>query len=159
MTGQNIYQKDSVIYTNAYRYIIKDSTNLNKSIILSDSIVDLDKYWSSGLDSFPKEKEILNQYRERKKYQYFKAFFSQVLNSLSNEHKTSHHSNSVILFFSKIENYTLRADVLPLDNKYTDQTRIFDYTNYDFGEGYEYLFILNPDGSIKLALKQQVIRN
>lgn len=40
-----------------------------------------------------------------------------------------------------------------------DKIKISDYTNYDFGEDYEYLFILNPDGSIKLALKQQVIHN
>jgi hypothetical protein len=144
-------QQDSVRYMAAYNYIVNDSINQGKIIAVSDSIVDLDRYWFSGdIETYPKEKEMINQYRMNKKYIWFDTFYSQLLVSLFCKKGASNH----VLFFSTIEDNILRADILPGKR----ETNLFDYNKIAFQtEGYIYLFLFNVDGTIKLAIQRKII--
>ena len=61
---QNTWHSDSVMYMAAYKYISNDSINQGNLIAVADSIVDLDRYWVTGLEQFPEECKKLAQYRK-----------------------------------------------------------------------------------------------
>ncbi|NDP22618.1 MAG: hypothetical protein GZ091_16285 [Paludibacter sp.] len=145
-------ERDSLLYLTAFNYILKDSINHNNSIAVSDSIIDLDRFWfSKGLENFPNEKELLNQYRANKGYKWFKPYHSKLINLLFCRQK----NEQKVLFFSPIENNILRADLLPINQRSKD---IFDYNKLaSFTEGYQYLFIFNNSKTIKLALCRKII--
>lgn len=155
--AQNGHQKESTMYMAAYEYIICDSINFGRLISVSDSIVDLDRYWSSGLEEFPNEKNILNQYRSKKGYRYFDTYYSQSLDSLF--HNRQMNQSNTILFFSQIEDCILRADLLTFSSKQICKVKKKDYNAYFWGTGFEYLFLFNANGVIKIVLRQEIIYN
>ena len=58
-----------------------------------------------------------------------------------------------VLFFSKIEDYMLRADLL----LYKQQSNKFDYKKMTIQNiGQIYLFIFNKDGSLKFAFSHEI---
>lgn len=144
--------KDSSMYLAAYNYIINDSINTEKTISVSDSIVDLDRFWfSDKLIALPVEKEKLDRYRTDKKYSWFNTFYSACIDSLFYKRKEQ---SDHVLFFSTIEDNMLRADLL-------SYKKSIDAFNYDQvasqTEAYIYLFIFNTDGTIKEAFGHEII--
>lgn len=70
--AQSDCTNDTTMYLVAYNYIINDSTNQGKSISVSDSIIDLDRFWfSEDLIALPMEKVKLDKYRANKGYVWF----------------------------------------------------------------------------------------
>jgi hypothetical protein len=149
--AQTNCSQDSVIYLAAYNYIFQDSVNQGKTITVSDSIVDLDKFWfSQDISDCPAKKEVLDQYRANKGFIWFDTYYSPCLASLFCKTTTSKN----VLFFSKIEDNMLRADLLP----YKQQSNKFDYGKMAFQNvGQIYLFIFNKDGSLKSAFSHEII--
>lgn len=151
--AQSDCTQDSVLYMIAYNYIVNDSINKGKTITVSDSIVDLDRYWCSAeLDSFPEEKKALKQYRENKKYVWFTTYYSQCLNTLF--HHTKNISAKKVIFFSQIEDNMLLAELLP----YKKQCNLFSYDEMAFlSTGQSYLFIFSKEGILKAAFSHEMI--
>lgn len=144
--------KDSIKYLAAYNYIINDSINQGKIIAVSDSIIDLDRYWfSEELKSFPIEQEILNKYRENKNFTWFTTFYSSFLSVLF---KDKNQLANYVIFFSKVEDNMLLADLLP-------HTRQFDKFNYDEmafqNVGRTYLFFFGKNGGLKAVFSREMI--
>lgn len=143
---------DSDRYLMAYNYIINDSINQGKIIAVSDSIIDLDRYWfSEELKKFPIEQERLNEYRENKNYTWFTTFYSSCLSMLfKDKNQLANH----VIFFSKVEDNMLLADLLP-------HTRQFDKFNYDEmafqNVGRTYLFIFGKKGGLKAVFSREMI--
>ena len=143
--------KDSVKYLTAFNCIANDSIIKEKKISVSDSIVDLDRYWfSDELKNYPEEKQILNQYREKNKFKWFAPFYSSCLATLFPDKDKSARN---IIFFSKIEDDMLLADLLP-------HTKQFDRFNYDKMAfqtiGRTYLFIFAKDGNLKAFFSREI---
>lgn len=150
--AQTNCSQGSVMYLTAYNYIIRDSVNQGKTIAVSDSIVDLDRFWfSQDIADYPTEKEILDQYRADKKFVWKDAYYSPCLASLFCRKKTMPKN---ILFFSKIENNMLRVDLLP----YKQQSNRFDYVKMaSQNVGQIYLFIFNENGSLVSTFSHEII--
>lgn len=156
---QNTWQRDSIIYMTAYKYIINDSINQNKLMVVADSIVDLDRYWVDGLEELPEERKILAQYKDKQRERYFIAstYYSPLLATLFPNQDVKRSNN--ILFFSNIDNMMLRADVNFFDKKCMSECEKFRYEAYMWGTSHEYLFIFNEDCIIKKVLWREVILN
>lgn len=152
--SQCVDNQDTVLYKEAYDYIVNDSININKEIAVSDSIVDLDRDWfSHHLTDFPIEKKILDQYREKKKFIWLESFYSPCLASIFCKREISKY----VLFFSQIEDNMLRADLLP-SKKQFNCTDIYNYDKMaSLTEGWIYLFIFNNDGTIKASFNNEMI--
>ena len=149
--AQNDCKEDTALYLAAYQYIINDSVNQNKEISVSNFIVDLDRFFfSEDLQSFPVEKEKVDQFRENKGFSWFESYYSYCIDSLFCKKQQA---NSV-LFFSQIEDNMLRVDVLP-------RKRCFDKFDYDTlafqTVGRNYLFIFDEDDTIKIVLSHKMI--
>lgn len=153
--GQCEWQIDSIMYVSAYKYIISDSININYRIAVSDSIVDLYRGDFSDINLSPKVKERLNKYRMMNSYKYLNPYYSKCLTTLFGSRAVENPNK--ILFFSRIEENILRADLLIFDDKRICKRRKFDYYAYFGGEGSEYLFIFNALGEIEIVLKRSVI--
>ena len=108
--AQSDCTNDTTMYLVAYNYIINDSTNQGKSISVSDSIIDLDRFWfSEDLIALPMEKVKLDKYRANKGYVWYPPFYSPCIALLFGNN--SQHQNDV-LFFSKIEDNGREAQPL-----------------------------------------------
>lgn len=156
---QNTWQKDSIMYMAAYKYITNDSINKNKLIVVSDSIEDLDRYWDTGLEQFPEESEKLKKQRneQRKRYSIKTTYYSPLLASLFQNQDVKR--SQTILFFSKIEDMILIANINFFNKRYIPEDNKFECGNYIWGISYEYLFIFNEDGTIKKALWRELMLN
>lgn len=146
-------KQDSIMYIAAYDYVVNDSLNRGKNIVVSDSIVDLDRFWfSKDLTEFTVERKKLDQYRLNKNYIWFDPFYSPCIASLFVEKKMY---SKQVLFFSVIEDNMLRVDLLPHNRKCVNK---FNYNAISSQtEGQVYLFIFNKDGSIKKAFSHEII--
>ena len=141
--------QDSAKYIIAYNFIINDSINQEKSIAVSDSIVDLDRFWTQELQDFPKEQQKLKQYRKNKGFIWSDPFYSPCLAKLFSPKNEC--ANNV-LFFSTIEDNMLIVDLLP----YTEQFDKFNYDNMAFiNTGRTYLFIFCKNGSIRAVFNNE----
>lgn len=151
LTSQVDCVQDLKQYLIAYNYIITDSINNNEVIAVSDSIVDIDReLFPDKLINFPEEKEKLNKYRENKAYIWDASYYSPCLNVLFCKNNNA----SKVLFFSKIEDNMLLADLLP----YKDKFSMFNYDRMASQNiGLTYLFILGSDGEIKGFFKHSII--
>lgn len=144
--------QNSVKYLMAYNHIINDSINQGKIIAVSDSIVDLDRYWFSGeLKEFPEHQKKLNQYRANRGFTWFTTFYSPCLRALfGDKNPLANH----VIFFSKVEDNMLLADLLP-------HFKQFDKFNYDKmafqNVGWTYLFIFNNKGELKVVFNREMI--
>ena len=141
----------SNVYKEAYEYIQKDSINVGLKIAVSDSIIDLDRAWNLELEDYPVIKDELDQYRAKHGYKYFKPYYSFALHELHEDYKQH---PQMILFFSQIENCTLRADLYMFNPQYQYRNDL-----YIWGECTEYLFIINKNMQIEKVLKRLVILN
>jgi hypothetical protein len=151
ITAQNNCENDSIRYLVAYNYIINDSINTNKRLGVSDSIVDLDRFWfSHQLDSLPLKKAIVDTYRSNKDYKWFKTYHAECLDFLSNKNKQGQY----VIFFSQIEDDMLRVDVLPVKNS-MNNTKHYDKLA-SFTNGYIYLFIFSRS-TIQLVFSNKII--
>lgn len=144
--------QDTIMYSMAYNYIINDSVNQNKKIEVSDSIVDLDRFWfSQYMNNFPIEKEKLDQYRANKNYKWFESYYSPCIASLFC--KKNQQSNN-ILFFSQIEDNMLRVDILPKK----PQNNKISYNDLAFqNTGQIYLFLFTFCGHIRAVFGTKII--
>lgn len=156
---QNTWQKDSIMYMAAYKYITNDSINKKKLIVVSDSIEDLDRNWDTGLEQFPEESKKLAQQLEEQSKRYFikTTYYSPLLASLFQNQDVKR--SQTILFFSKIEDMMLRADINFFNKKYIAEDEKFNFRDYMWGMKFQYLFIFNEDGTIKKALWRELILN
>ncbi|WP_148373315.1 hypothetical protein [Bacteroides bouchesdurhonensis] len=150
--AQNNCRNDSIMYLIAYNYIVNDSINYGKSISVADSIIDLDRFWfSKDLVALPVEREKLVNYHANKKYISSAPFYSPCIALLFG--KKIRQSN-VVLFFSKIEDNMLRADLLPC-KKYGNK---YNYDQMSFqNEGQIYLFVFDKNGDLKGAFSHEII--
>ena len=150
--AQNDCERNAVMHLAAYNYIVNDSINQNKEIVVSDSIVDLDTYWFfSKLIDFPEEKRKLEQNRENKNYIWNEPVYSPCLSSLFCR---KNNSAKNVIFFSQIEDNMLRADLLP----HTWQLNEFRYDEMaHFTTGQIYLFIFDDDGTVKATFSSEII--
>lgn len=151
--GQSNCDLDSAKFKIAYNYIINDSINKEKSISVSDSIVDIDRYWFSGeLKNFDKEQMKLNQYRKNKNFRWFAPFYSPCLASMFCK-KNNLLSNNV-LFFSRIEDNMLLVEILPC-KKYVNK---YSYNEMAFQNvGRTYLFIFCENGNLRAVFSREMI--
>lgn len=99
------------MYMAAYNYILNDSINNNRLIVVADSIVDLDRYWVTGLEQFPEEYKKLARYIEKQMKRMFatSSSYSPLLASLFHDQDVK--LSNAILFFSRIIDLMLRADI------------------------------------------------
>ncbi len=140
--------QDSAKYIAAYNFIINDSINRGKSIVVSDSIVDLDRFWFfDELKKFPEEQQKLKQYRKNKGFIWSDPFYSPCLAKLFFLRDESVNN---VLFFSTIEDNILIADLLSFTGRYDK----FSYNTFLSG-GRIYLFIFCEDGTIKAAFSNE----
>ncbi len=161
--GQINCEKDFFLYFEAYNHIVKLRENKIKIIAVSDSIVDLDRYWiSPELEKYPIAKRQLNTFRENKKYVWTEPYYCSCLDALcTKEHSTT--SATHILFFSQVEDNILLAELLPCTNTFIVGAEGTDCLSmsYDklsmFTLANRYLFIFNTDSSISLFLKEKMI--
>lgn len=144
-----------VYYRNACNYIAKDSVVENKTIAVADSIVDL--IWVSVKpEKDCLEKKIFKEFYMNK-YDFFEPYFSPVLSSLSSGQEKR--ESQWVVFFSKLKNNTLRADLFSSPQSSIGIKAKFNYNSYCFGESYEYLFIFDTNGSITKVIRRKVILN
>jgi hypothetical protein len=74
---QDIWMSHSIKYLNADGYTLNGSINLDKSIFVSGSIVDLDRIrFLHGLGSLPKEKQLV---KSLTRYSWKQRSYSEVL--------------------------------------------------------------------------------
>lgn len=153
-------EKDSIKYSIAYNYIANNYPNGSNKIIVSDSIIDLDRFFGAkGLTDFPEEKEKLNQYREKKNYIWFEPFYSSCLASMFSIKDTAARN---ILFFSQIEDNILIAEVFPLflmPNHIKKRLNIFRYNEVSFqNTSIYYLFIFDKN-TIEAVFRNEIERD
>lgn len=142
--------RDSIKYINALNYVINDAANDDKTIEVSDSIIDLDRFWfSEFLIDYPIEKAMVDQYRSRKSFVWFNPFYSPCIASLFSRMNCANN----VLFFSNIEDNILRADLLPIKNRR-------DKYHYDkiasFVTGTAYLFVFDDINNIKIIFCKNI---
>lgn len=156
---QNRSERDSIMYMAAYNYILSDSINKNKLIAVADSIVDLDRYWVTGLQQFPEEHKKLAQYREKQMTKIFatSTSYSPLLSSLFHDQDVKR--SNTILFFSGIIDLMLRADINSFNKNYMGEYEKFNYEAYIWGISYEYLFLFKEDGTLRKVLQRELILN
>lgn len=150
--AQNNCKNDTIMYLVAYNYIINDSINQEKSISVSDSIIDLDRFWfSKELVSLPEEKEKLDKYRANKKNVWSVPFYSPCIALLFDKNIRN---SDAVLFFSKIEDNVLRADLLPY-KKHVDK---YNYSQMSFqNTGWIYLFVFDKDCTSKRVFSHEIV--
>lgn len=150
--AQNGCKNDTIMYLAAYNYIINDSINQRKSISVSDSIIDLDRFWfSKDLISLPEEKEKIDKYRTNKKNVWSAPFYSPCITLLFDKNVRQ---SDAVLFFSKIEDNILRADLLP-DKSSADK---YNYNQMSFqNTGRIYLFVFDKDCIFKGVFNHEII--
>lgn len=153
--SQTTLETESLMYRNAYEYILNDSINKDRIISVADCMTDLGMYWDTGLEEYPQEKERLRSYRRERKYRYFEPYFSPLLHCLF-RNKNADISNTVV-FFSPVVDLMLRAD-LEFYELGSGRAK-FRHDAYWFGMSYMYLFLFNEDGTIKKALGMEFILN
>ena len=122
-TGQVNCERDFLFYSKAYDYITKLQENKTKIIAISDSIIDLDRYWDSPkLEMYPKEKERLNSFRENKGYVWSKPYYCSCIDFLRTKEDSATQITHV-LFFSPIDDNILLAELLPCANTFIVDTK------------------------------------
>jgi len=150
--------QDSIKYLIAYDYIVNDFVTKGEIVMVSDSIIDLDRYWfSEELKNFPEEQRKMNQYRVNKGFVWSDPFYSSCITSMF---PIKEILPNRILFFSQIEDNILLADLLPLNryNPYIKQSDRFNYAKMTFQNmGRIYLFIFCGDGNLKATFSREII--
>jgi hypothetical protein len=151
IVSQTNCNKDSSLYLSAFYYIIQLE---NKNIELSDSIVDIDRfYFSDLLVDFPTEKEKIKKYRSAKDFTWFNSYFCEYLHNLKCQEEFNGNN---VLFFSQIEDNILIAELLPKSNK--DREMRFNYEYMTFQNiGKVYLFIFDSCNNIKEMFQNNII--
>ena len=160
--GQLNCERDFLFYSKAYDYIIQLQENKTKIIAISDSIIDLERYWDSPiLEKYPAEKEKLNSFRKNKKYVWSEPYYCSCIDSLRTK-KNKATPITHVLFFSPIDGNILLAELLPCFNTFIVNAKKIDcsFVSYEnlsiFTSVNRYLFIFNNDGSINLFLKEKM---
>lgn len=150
--AQSNCAQDSILYLIAYNYIVSDSINKGETIVVSDSIIDLDRYWySAELDDLPEEKKVLNQYRKGKNFMWFSTYYSPCLNKLF--HPKSDAFTDKVIFFSQLEDNMLIVDLL----SYTRRCNMFSYNEMAFQNvGRTYLFVFCKDKTLKAVVSREM---
>ena len=111
-----------------------------------------DRYWFSGeLKEFPEHQKKLNQYRANRGFTWVTTFYSPCLCALfGDKNSLANH----VIFFSKVEDNMLLADLLP-------HVKQFDKFNYDKmafqNVGWTYLFIFSDKGELKAVFNREMI--
>lgn len=144
--------KDSLRYIKAYNIIKSDSVLNNKSLVVSDSIVDPDWCWfSKDMVMYPEEQKIVADYRENKKYIWKSPVYSHCLASIF---PRINNNSMFALFFSLIEDNMLRADLFP----HNERIIKLKYDEIAFQtEGYAYLFLFDKEDEVKSVFRLKII--
>lgn len=151
LVAQDICIKDSIKYLNAYNYILNDSINLNKTIFVSDTLIDLDRIWFlSDLDSLPKEKAIIKSLIN---YSWKPNFYSDNISKIFFSNYNDCNSKTV-LFFSWIEKNTLCVDLFQDEQIISE----FDYNKIaSQNKSHMYLFIFDLNGKIEHVFRKEIL--
>lgn len=153
---------ETIRYKKAWEYIVNDSINKDKIMVVSDSIVDIDPSWFSNvgdLDDYPNLVSYIEENRREKQRWIFyenPPVYSSCFRTLFPKKKKFDH----IVFFSAIEKNMLRIDLLPFDKSQINVKYInpFYYERMArFTEGYMYLFIFEENGLIKNVFGREII--
>jgi hypothetical protein len=153
INATNNGKQELKLYAQAYDYVIKDSINRGKIIFISDSIVDIDRLgFSIQLKKHPDKIKIIKQVS---KSYWFKNFYSKEIATLFEKSNRLSINSKSILFFSKVENGTLCADLF--------EKRKYSGIDYDWislmNKCNRYLFFFNKEGKIDIVFKQIIIFN
>ena len=140
MSSQQKCDSD-IIYSQAFCKIAQDTINSKSHLYVSDYIVDLDRFWYSDMLSDSINRELVKSFRSRKQYKWEPNYYCTCLHSLFN--KEVNNNFDKIIFFSRIEDNMLRADVL----NYCKGSMDYDSLSL-FGSGEAYLFIC--DSALKI---------
>lgn len=144
-------REDLLKYKEAYNYILSDSINQGKDIFVSDMIVDMDRfYFKSNVENDSILSDIINSLT---KYYWFDEFSSREIKELFRKQNKNAES---VLFFSLIEENTLRADLF-FNRKNKKEFRYNWLSNYNVEEVYAYLFYFDETGKIKKVYRTTVI--
>ena len=148
---QDICVKDIIKYKEAYNYLIKDSIMDDKSLFVSDTVVDMDRfYFHADVIDYPEIKTTIDSL---KKYTWNKGFSSEQLREVW---KNQNPYSESILFFSLVEKNTLRADLFI--NRYSLANFNYDdiiYFNRD--KVYAYLFVFNKQNKLERVFRREII--
>jgi hypothetical protein len=146
-----IEAEDLPKYKDAYNYVLSDSVNQRKSIFVSDVIVDMDRvYFKDYVKNDSALTYIINSLT---KHYWFDNFSSFEIKELFKEQNKNAES---ILFFSLIEQNTLRVDLF-FNRKNKKEFRYNWLSNYDVEEVYAYLFFFDEMGKIKHVYRTKII--
>lgn len=141
--SQTICSKDSTRYVVAYNYINNEKVNREKMIIVTDSIVDLDRFWFSN-DATGLLKDKIDQHRINKKFIWNDTFYSSCLNFLFPTKKKKTLRATHVLFFSEIEDDMLCADLIFCRRLSKMQSDMFNYQRMaTLNSGRIYLFVFD----------------
>jgi hypothetical protein len=145
-----INKEDLPKYREAYNYILSDSINKRRDIFVSDTIVDMDRfYFKSDVQSDSILAHIINSLT---KYYWFDDFFSCEIKELFGEQNKKAES---ILFFSLIEKNTLRVDLFV--KRYSINDFKYDWIiNSNRDKVYAYLFFFDKIGKIKYVYRHEI---
>jgi len=158
-SGNNLNIEDSIKidendffkYKEAFNYILSDSINLGKEIFVSDTIIDMDRFYFK--DEVKDDTTLTNIIDSLTKYTWFENFSSDEIQNIFGKQNKSAES---ILFFSLIEKNTLRADLF-FERKSLNEFKYNNLSNYNVNEIFSYLFFFDEFGKIKKAYRAKMI--
>lgn len=152
---QNISDEDLIKYQKVYEYIINDSIINNKSVYVSDIIVDMDRFgFIDKKDCYPELKLILDSLI---KYSWEDDIQSEKLHNHFKKINEQNYFAESIMFFSLIEKNTLRVDLFLTRNSLSE-VRYGWVKSYTRDKIFAYLFYFEKD-SIKNVFRQEVFMN
>lgn len=151
--AQDISNADLFKYKQAYDCISKDSINLNKKIMVSDTVVFVERvlFWENLKVQGEKAEITINRIDSIDNARKFKNFYSLLLSRSFKKDKTA----TLNLYFSKIFKDSLVAEVI--DNKGLCNATYSRITM--FNSGYCYLFVFDKKGYIKIVLRKEISYN
>jgi hypothetical protein len=150
---QDISNADLFKYKQVYDYIIKDSISLNKKIMVSDTIVFMERtlFWENLKVQGEKAEITINRIDSIDNARKYDNFYSLQLSKSFKKDTTA----TLNLYFSKIFKDSLVAEVI--DNKGLYKASYNRVTM--FNTGYCYLFTFDTNGTIKEVLIKEISYN
>lgn len=151
--SEDIGEQDFSKYLKVKNYIEHDSLTQNRELYFSEYLVDLDRFWFlEDLNNFPCLKKKI-EYLSKNKFKWFEDYYSKNLHQLWGVQNSKAKS---ILFFSKIEENTLRVDLF-LTKNHPSYFKYDQLTTTPMDKVFAYLFFFNEEGEIHKVFCKEII--
>lgn len=151
--GQEMYLLPKTEYKIAFEYIRK-TMPVNSSICVSNHIIDLGIYVVNELDSFPDLRGKLQNLDDKKVVEKgYEAFYNKDLDNLFCKPMKA----KAIIFFSKIEDEILRADLVICDRIVTKSIDFDSAIHLGMGSTFSYVFFFAQNGTLKKSFSYEML--